>query len=563
MNVIFKKIYIFDILTKEAFVTNFEEGVNIITSSGADGTDRGKSVLLRSLYHVLGADSYFDKKWKNEDKVYLLEFLVVRQKYSIYRHRKVFKAFDDNMNIIFQTSSRTELSRFLSEIWSFEILLPNRKTKKLEIAPPVYTYVMNFIDQDYYDGTKFKSFNNLTQYKNFKPDVIYSQLGIYDRQYLERVKNKHNLLEKLVESESSYEKANEMKEKTSSLLGSVIVPENIHQLETELSIRSKEYSELLKAMNESRCKLTSLRNERYELEIALNQVERFSANKEKEIKNILNKNTCPECHTILSDTTDLKSKRYNSIEDAGHIGDSIYEDIEKVKHTITQVESNYLELSKKMESYKKEINSTQKEINNYASYMGLNELYNSLNNDMYIEYQLQSEMRERLENIEEELKKVAEEKTNVNKKYYEIIDSLVLKFGLNELEDSQYRAITGVFCASGSNKPISTVIWYFTLNNLKRYYNKSSLSLPMVLDSPKNAEMDDDKEQALIEYILEDSSNYYQLIFSSIGFDRKDFDYEGGLKIIELKNDKYQLLDSTTYNKNEKILDKVLNAQKV
>ena len=49
MNVIFDKIYIFDVVKKEAYSTEFKKGVNIITSSDIDGTDRGKSVLLRSL----------------------------------------------------------------------------------------------------------------------------------------------------------------------------------------------------------------------------------------------------------------------------------------------------------------------------------------------------------------------------------------------------------------------------------------------------------------------------------------------------------------------------------
>ena len=83
----------------------------------------------------------------------------------------------------------------------------------------------------------------------------------------------------------------------------------------------------------------------------------------------------------------------------------------------------------------------------------------------------------------------------------------------------------------------------------------------MVLDSPKNAEMDYDKEQALIEYILDNSLNYTQLIFSSIGFERRKFEFEGEIKIIELKNDKYQLLDSETFTKYEDVLENVLNAQ--
>ena len=561
MNVIFKKIYIFDILTEKAFVTSFEEGVNVVTSSSIDGTDRGKSVLLRSLYHVMGADAHFDKKWKNEDKVYLLEFLVDNKKYFIYRHRKLFKVFNNLIQILFQTSSRTELSEFLGEIWSFEIFLPNRNTEKLEIAPPAYTYVMNFLDQDYYDGTNFNSFKSLGQYQNFKPDVIYSQFGIYDKNYFERVKSKQNLFERINESKDSYKKANEMKRKVSNLLENVVVPENLQELERELSIRSKEYNDILNSMNAFRYKLTNLRNEKYELEIALNQIERFKNNKEKEIKFILETDICPECHSILNDTTDLRSKRYNSIEDSLYISDSIYEDIEKISKAIFQIESSYREFSNRLESYKKNINSAQEEIKNYTSYMGLNELYNSLNLELFNELQLQEELKDRIENIEEELKKVSEIKADINKKYYEMVDRQVLRFGLNELDESQYKAINRVFCASGSNKPISTVIWYFILNNIKTCFNKKSLKLPMVLDSPKNAEMDYDKEQALIEYILENSSNYTQLIFSSIGFERTKFIFEGEIKILGLNNDKYQLLNSETFKEYEDILENVLSAQ--
>ena len=561
MNVIFKKIYIFDILTKKAFVTSFEKGVNIVTSSSIDGTDRGKSVLLRSLYHVMGADAHFDKKWKNEDKVYLLEFFVDNKKYFIYRHRKLFKVFNDLIQILFQTSSRTELSEFLGEIWSFEIFLPNRNTEKLEIAPPAYTYVMNFLDQDYYDGTNFNSFKSLGQYRNFKPDVIYSQLGIYDKSYFERVKIKQNLFERINDSKESYKKSDEMKGKVSNLLENVVVPENLEELERELSIRSKEYNDILHSMNEFRYKLTNLRNEKYELEIALNQIERFKNSKEKEVKFILETDICPECHSILNDTTDLRSKRYNSIETSIYISDSIYEDIEQISKVISKIESSYREFSNRLESYKKNINSVQEEIKNYTSYIGLNELYNSLNLELFSELQLQEELKDRIENIEEELKKVSEIKADINNKYYEMVDSQVLRFGLNELEESQYKAINRVFCASGSNKPISTVIWYFILNNLKVCFNKKSLKLPMVLDSPKNAEMDYDKEQALIEYILENSSNYTQLIFSSIGFERTKFIFEGEIKIIELKNDKYQLLNSETFKEYKDILENVLSAQ--
>ena len=116
MNVIFDKIYIFDVVKKEAYSTEFKKGVNIITSSDIDGTDRGKSVLLRSLYHALGADSHFDLKWGEKDKVYILSFKVDDKDFSIYRSQKLFKIFNAKGDLIFTTIHRSKLADFF---WEF------------------------------------------------------------------------------------------------------------------------------------------------------------------------------------------------------------------------------------------------------------------------------------------------------------------------------------------------------------------------------------------------------------------------------------------------------------
>ncbi|WP_211327976.1 hypothetical protein [Otariodibacter oris] len=498
---------------------------------------------------------------KNGNKVYLLEFFVDDSKYFIYRYRKIFKVFDSSLTILFQTLSRIELSKYLGEIWNFEIFLPNRNTDILEIAPLAYTYVMNFIDQDHYEGTNFNSFKNLGQYKNFKLDVIYAQLGIYNKKYFNYIKNKQNLVEEINKSKSLYDKANEMQIKISSLLENIVVPENIEELNIELTIRSEEYNVILKSMNKLRYELTNLRNERNELMIALNQINRFKHNKEQEIKIILNDNICPECYSKLNDTIGLRSKRYNLIEDSQYISDSIFEDIEKIKESISEKESSYKELSIKLELYTEKFSVTKKEIKNYASYMGLNELYNSLNIERVNELNIQNNINDKIVNIKKELDRISENKQDINKEYYNMIDAEVLKFGLNELDDSQYKSINRVFCASGSNKPISTVIWYFVLNVLKKYFNKSSLQLPMVLDSPKNAEMDIDKDQALTNYILENSDNYSQLIFSSIGLEKFELVHNDKINVIELKNEKYHLLNAKVFKENEELLDNILNAQ--
>ena len=118
----------------------------------------------------------------------------------------------------------------------------------------------------------------------------------------------------------------------------------------------------------------------------------------------------------MKDTTDLRSKRYNSIEDSLCIKDSIYEDIEKTSKSILQIEGSYKEFLDKLESYKKNIGIAKTEIKKYSSYMGLNELYNSLNLELFNEFNLQEELKEKLENIEEDLKEVSKIKSDINKK---------------------------------------------------------------------------------------------------------------------------------------------------
>ena len=69
MRMLFKELFIFSPSEKIAKKIYFSDGVNIITSSQEDGTDRGKSVIMRSLYHTMGAEACFETKWDDKGRV--------------------------------------------------------------------------------------------------------------------------------------------------------------------------------------------------------------------------------------------------------------------------------------------------------------------------------------------------------------------------------------------------------------------------------------------------------------------------------------------------------------
>lgn len=284
MDIKFNSIYIFDVKKEEAYTMNFEEGINIITSSDIDGTDRGKSVLLRSLYHSLGADAYFDSKWNESDKIYILKFEVQDNIYSIYRSRQLFKIFDSNEKLVFRTIHRSELAIFLGELFNFAIYLPNRIKDQLIIAPPAYSFLFNFLDQDKYDGTSFESFKNLRQFSNFKLNVIYSHLGIYNKNYFELIKQKEEFDLKIKSKKDEIDELNKMKDRTNLILDGFSCPETTEALENELSLETKEYSRLINEMNIIRNKLVDLRNQLEEQNIILKQLSKTETKKEKELK---------------------------------------------------------------------------------------------------------------------------------------------------------------------------------------------------------------------------------------------------------------------------------------
>ena len=47
-----------------------------------------------------------------------------------------------------------------------------------------------YIDQDHHKGSKFESFDKLSQYQNFKENVLFYHFGVFDKDYFEIVREK-------------------------------------------------------------------------------------------------------------------------------------------------------------------------------------------------------------------------------------------------------------------------------------------------------------------------------------------------------------------------------------
>lgn len=549
MKIVFNNLYIFSSNEGLAKHLEFVDGINIISSSQKDGTDRGKSVLMRSIYHTLGADCQFDDKWHDADKTYILNFNIDDKEYYMYRSDQLFKFFDNTKKLLFKTISRRELAENLNNYFKFAVQLPNRHEDKLEITPPAYNYLLYFLDQDFYNGTEFASFGKLKQYSNYKENVLYYHFGVFDKSYFETIKE----LERLKIEKSVIEKkqmlTEGMFEKTNNELNELAYSSNIDVLKIDINIEKEKYAQIMFQLNKARNKLIELKNNKYELENVLSELRIVEKKNDKEIEKLKN-NLCPYCSSTIDDSMNLRSKKYNANDDIFLLSNDVEVSMMKISEKINKETVKYKELLLSLEAYETKLRNNSENINDVLRHKGFIEIRDSLLKEIFENKQKIQKNADSTKELNKIKSKYDDLKKNINSKYYQYLISDKIKFGVSEIDNKKFENIKLHFSASGSNKPIATVMWYLNIIKLKNEYNPDAIKFPIVFDSPNNAETDDIKRHVMIEYLLENSTDQNQLIISTIGFDNESFGDEYEINVLNLTNEKYKILNKEDYEEN-------------
>lgn len=557
MRLIFRELYIFVPSEKKAKKVEFTDGINIITSSQEDGTDRGKSVIMRSLYHTMGAEGCFERNWASKDKVYILKIDIDGVGYYVYRSAELFKFFNVDKKVLFTSVSSMELSENLRRYTNFAVQLPNR-SEKLEVTPPAYNYLPFYLDQDHYEGNNYSSFNKLGQYTGFRESVLFYHLGVYNEEYFELLHNRDEIKERKEENESQMVILNAMLDGLDRKLAGASVSSSYEALQKDIAMYQREYSEVLNKLSTSKKKLIDLRNHLYETEQMLKEIEDVSGESEKKIKKLC-RHICPECGTELSDTIHLKSKHYNLIEDAILIKNDLQISLLEYQRQIEKEEKIYKELLGQMSAYEEKLKINNEQADDVLRQKGLSELRDEVvSEQMDVVDAIEADKAE-LKVVGAKIKAYGEKKKKVEEQYYEHMMAARTKFGLNELSPDSFKKLTNSVNASGSNKNIATIVWYITILELRKLFNKDAIEFPVVFDSPNNVETDNQKKYGLVQYVA-DKCGSGQLILSLLGFEEKDIETDSHINIITLTNEKYKLLDVESYETYKDLLDELCDA---
>lgn len=526
----FKNISIVSRRDKKGFSFNFSPKVNMIFG----GNDTGKSSLIKALYFTLGGDCRIDKDWKDDDIITKVCINIKGKEFIFIRHNKrisIFSNIEEN-KLLITSSHMSDIAQKVKEIFDFNLQLSYKKTGKQTQANPACLYLPFYIDQDNGWHTALSSFSGLAMYDDWQKNSIQFHSGIRPREYYELVGEIKTIQLDLEELSATLKVILAAKKRFEESFGRVLFDIDIEYYQELLNKFLAKCQELNKGESEFRLKLLNLLSNRdsiaNEIDICRTLLDNFEENITRDISEKYNAfDSREQILEILPQMYDEKQ--------------ILDDQINSIKQDLRQSQTLSSELNAMMREVKGEL-SLQDVIKSQASKeveFTFDEQIKSLHEqigaqtkalELLIKQQNVFTDRKRTQNINDDFKSflaIAQDKLGIGSP---IIAPLI-----------QYVKITK--SKTGSRSPRSIFAYHYGL--LKTMEKHSTVSmLPIVIDSPKQQDLDTEGTEKLIAMCTEDLGKNNQVIIGAVSLESNMYGYHQ----IEL-TEKYSLLSTEGFEK--------------
>ncbi|MSS59529.1 hypothetical protein FYJ51_11560 [Erysipelotrichaceae bacterium Oil+RF-744-GAM-WT-6] len=516
----FKNILVADVQEKTARFVDFKPGLNVITSSD---NHVGKSSIVKSLYHTLGAEVNFDARWSKDTKINLVTIDVDGTEYQIARFLKRFAVFKGEELLLLTDSVTKELAPMLGQMFDFSVYLAEKEgNRKVVQAPPVFTFMPYYIDQDKGWSALYNSFEKMDQFsKPERSKSIYFHLGIYTKARIELQAKKNQLKDDIEELK---QKENELRVTIKSLSDEVnhLIPaENIDELEKQLRLPKKDIEDLVQRAGRVRNQIqelqTGLQQHEYQLDV-ISQYQQIKPQIEDETENKKGLHVCPNCGYEFDDELDELVRSNYSQSNEEYLKSQINLIIDNIKKELKTAEDSYVSLMAELKNKEKAYDESQDAYNAYLRYKGLGDTLKKYQLDLAKNHIDQSDKQDEIKEIDKELKKTPDKK-EIENDYVSHVKRNIIHFGVwDQAYDKKIKLLSGLQ-GQGSLTPkiiLSQFIGLFqTMDDLKR----SIIRFPFVVDSPRNMESSERSSEEILNEIV--TIDYLpQIIVATVDYDK-------------------------------------------
>ena len=548
--VYFKNLLIADLQTHTARVQSFEKGLNVVTS---EDNHVGKSSLLKSLYYTLGAEVDFDSVWDKQSKLYIATLCVDEKEYRVVRFLRRFAVFEGETLLKITDSITKELTPLLGEMFNFSVYLPHKETGKVEMAPPAFTFMPYYIDQDKGWSGLYDSFAAITQYKSAdRIKSLYYHLNIYTKGTVELMAERDRLKERLEALDVQRDRLNTILLALQEEIANLPPADTINELEAHLEAPKKRIEQLVTQIGEIRNEIqsleTTLRQHQYNLKV----IREYVSVKDKVSDVDENKqHICPNCGYIFDEEIfNLVRANYGTINE-DYMCQQIQLLIDTVSEKLNSAKERYIYIRKQMTEEEVAFRAEKNEFDIYVRQRGLAGSVRRFRNQLDETAIETQEIIQQIKDINKELKKLPNKK-EVEEKYIECVRLNIMTLDAwDPAYDGSIHLLKPIK-AQGTLENKIILAQFVALFQTMDYFNSGATRFSFIVDSPRAKEASETSSKDILKMIAQ-LKMLPQIILATIDYSDYESEMDVPAKLIVL-TEKRKLLNENDYIENQQYI---------
>lgn len=548
--VYFKSLMIADLQNHTARVQSFEKGLNVVTSAD---NHVGKSSLLKSLYYTLGAEVDYDSVWDKQSKLYIATLGVGEKEYRVARFLKRFAVFEGEKLLRITDSVTKELAPLLGEIFDFSVYLPRKDTGKVEMAPPVFTFMPYYIDQDKGWSGLYNSFAAIEQYKSAdRIKSLYYHLNIYTKGTVELMAERDCLKEHLETLEIESDRLNTiltaLREETDNLPPA----DTVSELEAHLEAAKKRIEQLVRQIGATRNEIqgleTALRQHQYNLRVITEYVSIKDMVSEEDTHK---RHICPNCGYVFDEEIFNLVRANYGIMNEDYMCQQIQLLIDSVSDKLGLAKERYVSLSRQMQEEESAFQVEQDEFDIYIRQRGLTASVRRFQKQLDEVVVETREINQHIKEISKELRNLPN-REEVEEKYIECVRLNIMTLDAwDPAYDGTIRLLKPIK-AQGTLENKIILAQFVALFQTMEYFKTGATRFSFVVDSPRAKEASIASSKDILKMIAQ-MKMLPQIILATIDYSEYESEIEAPANVIVL-TEKRKLLNSNDFAKNQEYI---------
>ncbi len=567
----FQELILISLKEKKAKKIKFHPVATVITGENKEDNDIGKSSVVKNLYYTFGATPKMDDDWKKANVINIVRFLYDDQSYYFLRTPNEYALFDEKSNLIkYFTQTTGDLDEFFAKMFDFCLPLTSKAGKTIT-APPTFSFLPFYLDQDWGWDTRLNSFRGIEYFQKNEwwKKVIDFHTGIRPSNYYYLCAQKTQQLILKSEKTKELELMVSLKEKTLLKFGKIIPSINIGDYKNEIERLVIEINNLKEGIEKDKECLVGLYNQKNILEaqirilsVGLEELDKDLDYALEELDEVIE---CPICGANhqnsfierFSLSKDKEQSQYLLMELRENLN-IVNKRIKEIKLRLEPRDQQYDELNSLLE-----VNKGTIKLADLIKNEGRTNFITAIDEEIaHLILEIgKIKLKEKTISKQLSMMENAEVINKIKKRYADLMKNYLGDLEL-QLDEKKYKDIYSKIDLTGNRNARALVVLFFALTNLI-YENSSSVVWPIVIDSPHQQEPGDRIKRNILDFIETNTPKDSQLIISLVDNLDKNF----GGEVIKLKSNPYRKDDENTggllrkeeYEENSVFLMNLLN----